>query len=178
MLYIDVKLALHCDSLEGTPMNDKRSVHDVSQWPKLDMLTWGTVGSKSPAERRFILRSCIGLSIVLLCVVAAVALRRVHVGPLSTAKAIAFLPGFLIAYVAWEWRRYISSLDELARRMQFEAAAWTYVTGLVAAMWLGALAVVIGWPHGSKALISVPFFLFVFLEPVRAAYLYLLSRRY
>jgi hypothetical protein len=52
----------------------------------------GTVGSKTPAERRFILRSCLALGIVLLCVVAAFALKPVHVTTLSIAKAMAFLP--------------------------------------------------------------------------------------
>ncbi len=154
-------------------MNSRESLDDTPKWPKSHMLIYGTFGWKTQAERRFKLRGFLALGVMFGCVAAGFALNALHVVALPV-KAMVFFPGILMAYVVWEWRRYLCSLDELARRMQFEAAAWTYATGLVGAMLLGALAVAIGWPHDSKLL----FFWFVLLEPVRGAYLYLLSRRY
>jgi hypothetical protein len=38
----------------------------------------------------------------------------------------ALVGGIVIPYIALEFRHYLSQLDELARRMQLEAIAWTY----------------------------------------------------
>ncbi len=87
----------------------------------------------------------------------------------------------LITYIAWEFRRYLHQLDELARRMQLEAMACTYITGFVIAAWLGVLwpfsHFLVNWPYKPTVLFMIPFLYFL-LEPVRAGWLYYLSRHY
>jgi len=84
-------------------------------------------------------------------------------------------PGAGFLYIAWEFRRYISALDELARRIQFEATAWTYLTGLVVAVLLGGVALVYGRQWNRLWLNPL---WYVFLEPVRGCFLYYIARRY
>jgi hypothetical protein len=78
-------------------------------------------------------------------------------------------------------RRYLMALDELARRMQFEAMAWTYLTGMVLAVWLATLAplshTLLYWDYRQTLLLLLPF-AYMLLEFVRAGWLYILSRRY
>ncbi len=83
---------------------------------------------------------------------------------------IALAPGGTFIYIAWEFRRYLSALDELARRIQFESIAWTYLSGLALAMLLGGVGLVYNWRFNPAW--------FIVLEPVRAGWLYLVSRRY
>jgi hypothetical protein len=83
------------------------------------------------------------------------------------------LPGGVFTYIAWSCYGYLRALDELARRMQLEAMAWTYLTGIAAAMMLGGLASVYNW--GQWFLNPI---WFLILEPVRGAWLYVVSRRY
>jgi len=107
-----------------------------------------------------------------------------HLRPKIITSTIVFLAAFSISYIAWELRRYLTQLDELARRMQLEAIAWTYVTGFVLAAWFGVLLTVLAlfshssshWPF--KALLLASPFLYFLLEPIRAGWLYYLSRRY
>ena len=82
----------------------------------------------------------------------------------------AFAPGAAFIYIAWEFRKYLSALDELARRIQLESIAWTYLCGLALAMLFGGLGMVYGWRLN-------PLW-FIVLEPVRAGWLYFVSRRY
>jgi hypothetical protein len=160
---------------------DVHSNEERPRWSMGSMLSWGTFGTHTPAERRFIIRSAIAA-----LTVVGWALLDFATGfrPKPAMTFItALLPGPALTYIAYEWRRYVSTLDELARRLQFEAAAWTYITGLVLAMWLGGISVIVRWPHYPKllvpwVLVSVTFFLFGLLEPIRCAYLYFLSRRY
>jgi hypothetical protein len=160
----------------GTHSNKERP-----GWPMGSMLSWGTFGTRAPAERRFVLRSAIATAIIVGWVLLdfATGFRPKPAMIFITA----LLPGPALTYIAYEWRRYVLTLDELARRIQFEAAAWTYITGLLLAMWLGDISFITRWPHYPKllvprVLVSVTFFLFGLLEPIRCAYLYLLSRRY
>jgi hypothetical protein len=150
-----------------------------AQWAACPILLWGIFGTKSPAERRFIMRCCYAGAVAAGWVVVAFSLH------LTTKRVfrpvIALLGGGVITYIAWEFRRYLLQLDELARRMQFEAMAWTYLTGLALAAWLGVLLpfsrTLTHWPYKPGFLLLTPFLFFV-LEPIRAAWLYYLSRRY
>jgi hypothetical protein len=76
------------------------------------------------------------------------------------------LPGIAFTYITWSLRGYLLALDELARRMQFEAMAWTYLCGMAGAVFLFGLG------------ISVNPAWFLALEPVRGAWLYVVSKRY
>ena len=106
---------------------------------------------------------------MLICMLSARLLR--HFIPKDIVRLMAAItPGVVFAYIAWESRRYLSALDELARRMQLEAMAWTYLCALPAAMLLGGLGLVYHW--------RVNWFWFLALEPMRAVWLYFVSRRY
>jgi len=143
------------------------------------MLLWGTFGTKTPAERRYVMRSCIAGGAVLAIVLFALAMHFRPRPIMVRIVCIAF--GSLITYIAWEFRRYLYQLDELARRMQMEAMACTYITGLVMAAWLAVLwpfsHFLVHWPYKPMLLFLIPFLYFL-LEPIRAGWLYYLSRRY
>jgi len=150
-----------------------------SRWPTCAMLFWGTFGTKSPAERRYVMRSIFAAAVVMVWVVLTF---TDHFPPNPIVMKITLLAtGVLITYIAWELYRYLNQLDELARRMQLEAIAWTYLTVFVAAAWLGVLApfshFLMHWPFKPSLLTAIPFLYFL-LEPVRAVWLYVLSRRY
>lgn len=150
-----------------------------AKWPTSSMLLWGTFGTKTPAERRYVLRSCIAAGAVLVLLVVAFA---IHFRPRPIAiRVVLIAVGCLFTYIAWEFRRYLYQLDELARRMQLEAMACTYITGLVVAAWLGVLwpfsHFLVHWPYKPTVLFMIPFLYFL-LEPIRAGWLYYLSRRY
>jgi hypothetical protein len=100
------------------------------------MLTWGTFGAGSPAGRRYHFRSGLALAAVVVCILGSAFVRATS-GNGILAVILAVTPGFAFAYIAWEFQKYLSSLDELARRIQLESIAWTYLCGLAAAMLLG-----------------------------------------
>jgi uncharacterized membrane protein YfcA len=138
-------------------MND-----DSSQWPKCAMIAYGTFGNRTPAGRRYHFRCGIALAAMVVCMIG---------GALAGLKPLAAIaPGIGFLYIAWEFRKYLSALDELARRIQLESMAWTYLTGFGVAMLLGGLGTVYGWGLN-------PFW-FILLEPVRGGWLYFVARRY
>jgi len=146
-----------------------------SRWPSFPMLFFGTFGTKTPAERRLIIRSWLAAAVCIGWVLIAFA---IHFRPKPLiGLSIPCVLGVMASYIAWEFRRYLSAIDELARRMQLEAMAWTYLTGFVLAGWLGVLTTLMysltRWP-----LVLVIPFLYFLLEPVRAGWLYYLSRKY
>ena len=57
-----------------------------------------------------------------------------------TAEIAFFVVAATCTYYAWEKRKYFLSLDELPRRIEMEGMAWAYSIGLLAALWLAALA--------------------------------------
>jgi len=154
-------------------MNDRSahesSVNEDSRWPTTPMLAYGTFGMRTPAGRRYHIRCSLALAAMVACFLAPALLRRsVPVGILRIVIALA--PGAAFVYIAWEFRRYLSALDELARRIQLESIAWTYLCGLAVAMLLGGIGLVYGWRFNPAW--------FIVLEPVRAGWLYFVSRRY
>lgn len=163
-------------------MNTEHQEHlantESSRWPACPMLLWGTFGTKTPAERRYLSRVLKGAAVFVGWVLFAFAahLPRPVIGSITSVAV-----GALVTYIAWELRRYLLVLDELARRMQLEAMAWTYLTGLVVAAWLGALLsfnhTLLHWHIGEMLLLLSPFLYFL-LEVVRSWWLYYLSRRY
>jgi len=79
-------------------------------------------------------------------------------------------PGVAFSYMAWEFRKYLAAMDELERRIHMESITWTYLSGLAIAMLLGGFSQVYGWRLNPAW--------FILLEPVRARWLYFVSRRY
>jgi len=148
------------------PSNDDKT----APWPSSSILIYGTFGAKTPEGRRFHIRCTAALVAMVLGMILGTILNlAVHL-PLAAGAAV---PGLAFAFIAWEFRRYVLSLDELARRIQLEAIAWTYLTGLVLAMLAGGFLLV--YPVDFHFL--NPFW-YIFLEPIRAVWLYVVSRRY
>jgi hypothetical protein len=154
--------------------------HEASRWETCAILFWGAFGTKTPAERRYIMRSVFAAAVVAAWVGLAFSKKfpPAHWVMIVTLLAV----GALMTYIPWEMSQYLRQLDELARRMQLEAMAWTYLTGMVVAGWLGVLLplghLLLHWSYPRQyLLLSIPFLYFL-LEPVRAGWLYYLSRRY
>ena len=152
---------------------------ETPRWEPCSILLWGTLGTRGPAERRYIVRCY--LAVVLAAGWLLVA-RFAHFRPKPVILSVTTLVGgIVITFIALEFRHYLSEIDELARRMQLEAMAWTYLTGFVVAAWLGvagALSQTIAhWAFKPEVLLMIPY-LFFLLEPVRGGWLYYLSRRY
>lgn len=134
--------------------------NDNPQWPTKPMIAWGTLGG--PAARRYHRRCALALTAMVVCLIGGALL---HLKPVA-----AFGPGLAFAYIAWEFRRYLAELDELARRIQLESVAWTYLTGLVLSMIVG--------PAGLMYDFHVNATWFMVLEPVRTCWLIFVARRY
>jgi hypothetical protein len=150
------------------------SQNEGSTWPACAMLSYGTFGRQTAAGRRYHIRAAIALAaIAVLWPAAAFLAKHFPNTPWLAIQSVA--PGIAFAYIAWEFRRYLLALDELARRIQFEAIAWTYLTGLIIAALLGGVAMAYGlhW----DVLWFNPFW-FILLEPVRSCFLYYVARRY
>jgi hypothetical protein len=152
----------------GTSHNER------SNWPVCAMLSYGTFGKQTAAGRRYHIRSAIALAaMVILWPAAALLAKHFSNTPWLAIQSLA--PGVAFAYIAWEFRRYLLPLDELGRRIQFEAIAWTYLTGLVVAELLGGVAIAYGL-HWDRLWLN-PFW-FILLEPVRGCFLYYVTRQY
>ena len=118
---------------------------DGSKWPAAAMLGYGTFGMRTPAGRRYHIRTAIALisMVVIALAIAAIALEAPQPGVGDGS-----LPGVLcrvLLHCLGEFRRYILALDELARRIQLEAVLWTYLTGMAVATFVGGIAMVYGW---------------------------------
>src|SRR5688500_7377834 len=99
------------------------SNHETPTWPGSSILFWGTFGTSTPEGRRYHRRCYAALAALVVGYIVAAAL------PLAARDVvIAALPGVIFGYVIWEFRRYLNALDELARRIQLEALAWTYLS--------------------------------------------------
>ena len=159
----------HLDNAEG------------SRWSTHAMLFWTTLGTKTPAERRYKTRGALAAAVPVCWILLAFAMR---LPPKIVGATTVLLAGCVISYIAWELQKYLTQLDELARRMQLEAIAWTYLTGFVLAAWFGVFVMLMAlfshalarWPL--KGLLLASPFLYFLLEPIRAGWLLYLSRRY
>ena len=150
---------------------------DSSKWPASAMLGYGTFGMRTPAGRRYHLRTAIAL-IAMLVLAAVVAMLGVRFPNNSLWRPLlSLVPGAGFCYIVWEFRRYILALDELARRIQLEAILWTYLTGLGVATLVGGVVMVYGWEWNLLWLWLNPLW-YGFLEPVRGCFLYFVARRY
>jgi hypothetical protein len=135
-----------------------------SQWPTGSILAYGTFGTRTPAGKRYRLRATAALAAFTILWLLSIYLWKTHVS------------GLTFSFVAWETHRYWLSLDELARRLQLEAAAWTYLVGIAAGMLLGGFSFVF-YNSASVWFWCSPMWV-ILLEPIRAFVLYRLAKRY
>jgi hypothetical protein len=77
----------------------------------------------------------------------------------------------MFSFIAWSFWKYLSELDELARGIQFQTIALTYLTGLGAAGFVAALGAAGHWAIN-------PLIAYILLEPVRGFWLWVIARRY
>lgn len=139
-----------------------------SVWPASSLLLWGTFGTSTPEGRRYHRRCLLALGVLLVGTLIA------NLGsPEAGALAMAVLPGVTFGFISWEFKRYVDALDELARRIQLEALAWTYLTGLTLACALGGVMLAFDLRYEFQN-----FFWVLLLEPIRGGWLYAVSRRY
>ena len=136
------------------------------------MLAIGIMGTRTAAGRRYTIRT--GL-ILLVFVAWGVWLKWPTHGitPLAERLLKDLIPGAAALLMVWEFRRYVASLDELAREVQYRSMAYTYLTGLVVWATIFGLVLAEGWQLQPLLLIW-----FIFLEPVRSTVLYVMARRY
>ena len=136
------------------------SVSTETRWPLKSLLWVGYFGKSSPEGRRYHNR-CLAVGVVFGAVILASAVFRRSRG--NTAFWLDWptvqwsQTGAFFAFIAF-WQ-YLGELDELARRILFEAIALTYLTGLGAFGFLTAFGYQNHW--------TVNPVWFIFLEPVR-----------
>jgi hypothetical protein len=152
---------------------------ETPRWEPCSILLWGTLGTRGPAERRYIVGCYLAMVLAVGWLIAA---KFAHFRPQPVFLSVTTLVGgIVITLIALEFRHYLSEIDELTRRMQLEAMAWTYLTGLVVAAWLGVAGAfsqtIAHWAFKPDVLLMIPY-LYLPLEPVCAGWLYYLSRRY
>jgi hypothetical protein len=85
----------------------------------------------------------------------------------------AVLPGILGAFIVYELHHYVVRQDELQRKLNYEAFAWTYLIGIVMWTTLWGCSEAEGWQLGNVWAYGI-----VLLDMVRAFILYCLARRY
>ena len=144
------------------------SDQDTTTWPGSSLLVWGTFGTSTPEGRRYHRRCCLALGVLFVGYFIAAGLP-----PAAGDIVTAVLPGAMFGFISWEFRRYLNALDELARRIQLEALAWTYLTGLTISSALGGVMLA----YDLRPWFPNPFW-FILLEPIRGLWLYMVSRRY
>ncbi|HNY39210.1 MAG TPA: hypothetical protein PKJ41_02395 [Bryobacteraceae bacterium] len=154
--------------MANTP-SEERSGSDSPHGPTA-ILANGKFDARSSAGRRYRLRSGLALAAFVIWWMFGSDLLRplVSRGILDPISALA--PGVAFSYMAWEFRKYLAAMDELERRIHMESITWTYLSGFAIAMLIAGLSHVYGWRVNPG--------LFLLLEPVRAGWLYFVSRRY
>lgn len=142
------------------------------------MIGYGSFGMKSPAGRRYHIRTGFALALLVIVWPLSFWLGMAGASPSLLSRVIAGLaPGLAFGYIAWEARRYWLGLDELARRLQLEAAAYAYLAAVVVSTLLGGLSCILFSGSWVWAWCN-PLWVFVIAEPARGVILYFLARRY
>lgn len=144
-----------------------------SKWPLTSMMFVGTFGSRTPEGRKYHRQCWIAFMMLFVGMFTLLVVPQGWIPDQARRLLTALLPGGAFTYIAWAFDGYLRSLDELARRLQLEAIARTYLIGIAVAALLGGFALMYNWGH----LFLNPIW-FLTLEPVRGAALYWMSRRY
>lgn len=160
----------------------RHSSDDKSDWPLRTMLLFGTFGTGTPAERRFIVRSMFASALALGWTLFGL-ITGFRPRPLMIDVLVLLAP-LVITYACWESWKYVVTLDELARHILFEAAVRAYGAATLVAVWISGVAVVVRWPRWShywhpKVVLFVALYLFVLLVLIlHGFYVRRVARRY
>ena len=139
----------------------------TASWPYKSLLLLGTFGSNDAAGRQYT-RQC--WRAVTFLVIVIVLLNLVNIKWPQYTWLPTSLFGAIFIYIAFALWQYITRLDELARRLQLEAMALTYLVGFAAFLFAGTLGLSFKWTFS-------PLW-YVALEGVRGLVLVVLARRY
>lgn len=137
-----------------------------SAWPYRTLFLCGHFGPATPASRRLNRENLMAMSVMVVTVTAAVLLEgRAVVKPIFVAGVAISAGWVLLAF-----RRYLSQLDELSLRIQYEGIAFAFGITLLLGVIAGASSVVIN--------LSVNPLWVLIAEPLRGLGLVLAARRY
>lgn len=137
-----------------------------SAWPYRTLFLCGHFGPATPASRRLNRDNLIAMSVMVVTVTAAVLLEgRALVKPIFVAGVAISAGWVLLAF-----RRYLSQLDELSLRIQYEGIAFAFGITLLLGVIAGASSVVTN--------LSVNPLWVLIAEPLRGLGLVLAARRY
>ena len=111
--------------------------NDSPRWSSASIWMFGTFGTGSKAGKRYHVRTLTALALI---VVLPVLARVLHlpVGMLPWVDAL--IPAVGFGVIGMEWIRYLHGVDELERRLHWEALSITYVVMLVGAVTMGFVA--------------------------------------
>jgi len=157
-------------------MNEHRpdASSDEPDWPYASLLLFGFFGSNTPEGKRLVWQTMPALLVI---VAAAWALLGIIPRLLPGAVLAGLIPA-AVAFIFWANACYLGTLDELSRRIQVEAFAFTY--GAVMVLAAAIVAVLLAVPDeaarfGHPAAYLV---LLVLVEPLRGLALVVLARKY
>lgn len=137
-----------------------------SAWPYRTLFLCGHFGPATPASRRLNRENLMAMIFLALGVAAAVLLDVTSFGkPIFVAVVVASA-----AWVLFAFRRYLSQLDELSLRIQYEGIAFAFGAILLLGVIAGAWSTVSDFSINPLAV--------VIAEPLRGLGLVLAARRY
>lgn len=144
-------------------MPNNQSPENVG-WPACAILGWGTLGG--PAAKRYNRRASLGLLVIVAGTLAA--------GIAGLRPLLAVMPSIGAVYIVWEFRRYLNTVDELARRVLLESIAWTYFCAGIGLLLASCVALAYNFRPNPVYLVCAV----ALAEGVRGAALYIVARRY
>ena len=142
---------------------------DGSEWPTLTMMFLGCFG-KDAGSMKWHKRGYYAAAVVFLGLFASSALKG-YLPEAVLAVFVTVCAGSGMGVLYWTMWRYMQDLDELHRRVMFEAIAFSFVVTMTLAVTLGVLELVIPTNIGI-------IWAFVMSEPLRGVGLVLASRKY
>jgi hypothetical protein len=144
-------------------------IADRSAWPTLTMMLLGCFG-RDAGSTKWPKRSFYALAVMLIGMVGSSALKG-YVPELALSFFVTLNSGLAMGIIYWTTWRYMQDLDELHRRVMFEAIAFSFVVTMTLAMTLGVLELAF------RTNISIVW-AFVMGEILRGVGLVLASRKY
>lgn len=108
---------------------DKESTN--SSWPYSSLLLFGYFGKQAPGGRTLAIRTTSALVILF----AGIILISITQNTLLKLALITTSP-LAVVIVMWAYKEYLAGLDELSRRIQYEAFAFSYGAAIAIALTL------------------------------------------
>ena len=102
-----------------------------STWPYSSLLLFGYFGKQAPGGRTLAVRNTIALVIFFV----GVYLITITQNPLFKLALITTSP-LAVVIIMWAYKEYLAGLDELSRRIQYEAFAFSYGAAIAIALTL------------------------------------------